>query len=766
MFGLTALLLASLPMLSPAQTAWLLPVNGTWTTATNWSAGAPSSSVDAIIDAIGAPYVISHSGGTINARTLALNSLDATLALSSATLGMSTSVGGGCAQGAITLSASTLTGRFTNGAGCTITNLAGTSSIRFTTNDGAIRASAGSVSIGGSASPQGWSMGPGALIEADGSSAIIGFVLGAGERWTSAGEIVARNGGQINMGGRNATATLGTLKIFDTARINLSGVIENTGAVLQAPQGGQFDAVGGSVIGGSIAPGAVVLRNRIGAGVVGLRLEGGAMWEGDVTILNNNLRFDPGSDFTGTELNATGAFGVTYVGPATVSGKTITLNTISASKTTFTVGSPTAADTRTVTLTSDTVLRGTAFTIAAEVNTNTLINQGLIEHLSGTSTTNALGTLVNEGRILVNNGTFSIAPGTLNNNGIIEAGPASLVPLATGIAFNQGPAGELRGTGQINLNAPISGGTLRPGNSTGNSIGTLTIQSPFGQPATFTGPTTFAIEIDGASNDQLFFNNGSKGVELGSGTVTLAVNLLSPPTAETYRVVNLAPGFVNPLNGTFAGLPHGSTLTVNHAGIDYNFVVEYDSKGVTLRLPVPTTPLNFIAAFSRKTHGTAGVFDQTLDTSVAISGNVTTESRAIGGGHTIAFRFDGNVATAGSVSVIDTLGNPLGSASTSVAGNEVLVTLTGIADSQRVTISLTGVTGTGGGITNASTSVGFLMGDVTGGRTIPASHVSAIKSRSGQPADGGNFRFDLNASGVVGAADIAAVKTRIGLSLP
>ncbi len=763
---MAAIFLASLPLLSPAQTAWLLPANGTWTTGSNWSAGVPSSSLDAIIDAVGTPYVISHSGGTINARTLALNSPDATLALSSTTLGMSGSVSGGCAQGAITLSASTLTGMFTNGAGCTITNLAGSSSIRFTANNGVIRATAGSVSIGGSASPQGWSMGSGALIEADGSSAIVGFNLGAGERWTSTGEIVARNGGQINLGGRNATATLGTLKIFDTARINLSGVIENTGAVLQPPQGGQFDAVGGSIIGGSIAPGAIVLRNRIGAGVVGLRLEGGAMWEGNVDILDNNLRFDPGSNFTGTQLNATGAFGVTYVGPATVAGKTITLNTINANKTTFTVGSPTVADTRTVTLAADTILRGTAFQLRAEVNTNTLINQGLIEHLSGTSTTSALGTLVNEGRIQINSGTFSIAPGTLTNNGIIEAGPGALALLATGIAFNQGPSGELRGTGQINLNAAIPGGTLRPGNSTGGSIGTLTIQSPFGQPATFTSPTTFAIEIGGAGNDQLFFNNGSKGVELGSNMVSLAVTLLSPPTAETYRVVNLAPGFVNPLNGTFIGLPHGATLTVNHAGIDYNFVVEYDSKGVTLRLPVPTTPLNFTGALSRKTHGAAGTFDLPLDTAAPVSGAVTVESRAIGDGHVIVFRFDGNVASAAAVSAVDTMGNPLGSTSTSVSGNEVLVTLTGIADNQRATISLTGVTGAGGGVTNASTSLGFLLGDVTGIRSIPASHIGATKNRSGQPTDSSNFRFDLNASGVVGAADINAVKARTGLALP
>ncbi|MBL8519423.1 MAG: hypothetical protein JNK75_02020, partial [Betaproteobacteria bacterium] len=65
-----------------AQTVWVNPANGTWATGANWSAGVPGPSIDALINATGAAYTVSHSGGTINAQTLSINSADATLALS------------------------------------------------------------------------------------------------------------------------------------------------------------------------------------------------------------------------------------------------------------------------------------------------------------------------------------------------------------------------------------------------------------------------------------------------------------------------------------------------------------------------------------------------------------------------------------------------------------------------------------------------------------------------------------------------------------
>ena len=75
---------------------------------------------------------------------------------------------------------------------------------------------------------------------------------------------------------------------------------------------------------------------------------------------------------------------------------------------------------------------------------------------------------------------------------------------------------------------------------------------------------------------------------------------------------------------------------------------------------------------------------------------------------------------------------------------------------------LSGVNGT----LNTEASLGFLLGDVNGSRSISAADTSGVKSRSGQLVDGSNFQFDINTSGVITAADIAAVKARPQVTLP
>lgn len=166
----------------------------------------------------------------------------------------------------------------------------------------------------------------------------------------------------------------------------------------------------------------------------------------------------------------------------------------------------------------------------------------------------------------------------------------------------------------------------------------------------------------------------------------------------------------------------------------------------------------FMAAQSRKIHGVTGPFDLAIDTAQAIDGLVTVEPRVIGNGHTIAFQFNGAVTSAGAVSV-----TPTGNAASTFMGNEVLVTLTNVADNQRVTVTLINVNGS---VNPPPVSMGFLVGDVNNTRSVNASDISGVKARSGQTTTVTNFKFDLNASGAINSADISAVKARSGLVLP
>ena len=167
----------------------------------------------------------------------------------------------------------------------------------------------------------------------------------------------------------------------------------------------------------------------------------------------------------------------------------------------------------------------------------------------------------------------------------------------------------------------------------------------------------------------------------------------------------------------------------------------------------------FLIAQSRKTHGGAGPFNLTIDTTQAIGGLITVEPRIIGSGHTIVFQFNGAVATPGTVSV-----TPVGTAGTpTVSGNEVLVTLTNIPDNQRVTVTLVNVNGS---VNPPPASLGFLVGDFNSSRSVNASDISAVKAQTSFPVSQANFKFDVNTSGGITSTDVSAVKARAGLVMP
>ena len=179
--------------------------------------------------------------------------------------------------------------------------------------------------------------------------------------------------------------------------------------------------------------------------------------------------------------------------------------------------------------------------------------------------------------------------------------------------------------------------------------------------------------------------------------------------------------------------------------------------GICLSLTIAGTAADaatLTAVQSRKTHGISS-FDIVIDTKQTIGGAVTVESRAIGSGHQIVFQFDVPV-TFGVATAVDEAGASVVVAS-AVAGsnNDVVVTLTGVPDNKRVKVLLPNVNGV-----DFSASLGFLLGDVNNSRSVSANDVQQMKARSGQNVDAANFRFDLNVTGVISAADVSAVKSR------
>ena len=146
------------------------------------------------------------------------------------------------------------------------------------------------------------------------------------------------------------------------------------------------------------------------------------------------------------------------------------------------------------------------------------------------------------------------------------------------------------------------------------------------------------------------------------------------------------------------------------------------------------------------------------------SNTTAVEPRSIGSGHKLLFEFNQPVISPTSVTAKDANNNTLPNVIHSTAGNIVTVILTSLADNQRVSITLSGINGTGA--FSVTQEVGFLVGDINGSGTITAADIMALKARASATLNQNNFRFDLNLSGKIDGTDLSAAKARSATRLP
>ena len=177
--------------------------------------------------------------------------------------------------------------------------------------------------------------------------------------------------------------------------------------------------------------------------------------------------------------------------------------------------------------------------------------------------------------------------------------------------------------------------------------------------------------------------------------------------------------------------------------------------------------VDLVRAFSRKVHGTAGVFDIQL-APVADPNVVAIEPRRGGGGtfdsHQIVFVFAQPVTFTGAT-VTPGSGGSAAVSGTTTNGNEVIVSLSGVTNAQTVTVNLLGVSA-GGDSTTISVPVAFLLGDTTSNRLVNSSDIGQTKAQSGNGMERDNFRNDVNVNGFINSSDIGLVKSRSGTGLP
>ena len=103
--------------------------------------------------------------------------------------------------------------------------------------------------------------------------------------------------------------------------------------------------------------------------------------------------------------------------------------------------------------------------------------------------------------------------------------------------------------------------------------------------------------------------------------------------------------------------------------------------------------------------------------------------------------------------------------SSSVSGNQITANLAGVANAQRIVLTLSGVSdGRNSGTVTVPMAV--LAGDTTGNGLVNSSDISQTQSQSGQGAMSDNFREDVTVNGVINSSDVSLVQSQSGTALP
>ena len=187
--------------------------------------------------------------------------------------------------------------------------------------------------------------------------------------------------------------------------------------------------------------------------------------------------------------------------------------------------------------------------------------------------------------------------------------------------------------------------------------------------------------------------------------------------------------------------------------------VDWHTRIASFRFPQCVTP-NSVAVtsvVSRKTHGSAGIFDVPMPLT---GGGIEDRTGGPNGDHQIVVTFAVPVTFTGATTSCGSV------ASTSTSGNSVTINLTGVPNASVCTVTLNGVTDGTTTPGDAAFPVNFLLGDTNADRFTDAIDVSQTKSQSGNTVTTSNFREDVNVDGFIDAVDASLVKSKSGTALP
>jgi hypothetical protein len=170
-----------------------------------------------------------------------------------------------------------------------------------------------------------------------------------------------------------------------------------------------------------------------------------------------------------------------------------------------------------------------------------------------------------------------------------------------------------------------------------------------------------------------------------------------------------------------------------------------------------------VGAASRKIHG-ATAYD--IDLPLTRNPGIECRSGGANGNYAMVFKFAVVLSTIGNATVTGT-GVVDNRAIDTTNGRQYIVNLTGVANAQNLSVTLSNVTDVAGNIgSSVSATMSVLAGDTTGNGTVNSSDISQTQSQSGLPLTPDNFREDVTVSGAINSSDISFVQAQSGTALP
>lgn len=173
-----------------------------------------------------------------------------------------------------------------------------------------------------------------------------------------------------------------------------------------------------------------------------------------------------------------------------------------------------------------------------------------------------------------------------------------------------------------------------------------------------------------------------------------------------------------------------------------------------------TPGIQLLSVTSNKTHGGIN-FGINLPLN---NSGVECRTGGANGDFQLIFDFANPIANVSAVAVTGGTGSV---SNTQLINGNYVVSLTGVTNAQRISVTLSGITDSAGNTVSSLTAgMGVLAGDTTGDGIVNSADIAQTKSKSGQGVDATNFRNDVTVDANLNSADIALVKSKSGTGLP